>query len=323
MRLRTLLLLIIILTGMPACSQQSNQSKPVTIGIVNLSTALDPILDGFKKGMREKGYVEGENITYIYEGATGSIDLLPAAIESLMKQDIDLLVSITTPATFAAKSLLQDRDIPLLFVPTYDPVENGIVESISFTGGNYTGIQTIGFIPKQLEWLVMAVPTISNVFVPHNPNDGASTQALATLQESADLLNINLLIKEVTSPPELLEALANIPTDADTIFMLPDGLISNHTIQIVEAGLAQKLPVSATNPTQVEAGAMIGFGWGLSEVGEMQVTRLADQILHGTSASDLPVETSDFFLIVNQKTANAIDVTISDDVLRQARTIYR
>ena len=90
--------------------------------------------------MAEQGYLEGENITYIYEGPTGAIDLLPAATEHLIDEEVDLVISLTTPATFAAKEALANTEIPLLFVPTYDPVANGIVEGISAPGGNLTGI---------------------------------------------------------------------------------------------------------------------------------------------------------------------------------------
>ncbi len=316
-------LLILLFWGLNACLIQPNELEVMTIGIVNLTPGLEAIVDGLKEGMTDLGYIEGENIEYIYEGPTGNIDLLEEAARDVVSKEVDLLISVSTPATFAAKNVLAETEVPLLFVPTYDPVSNGIVNSIAMPGGNYTGIQTIGFIPKQLEWLVIIDPSVDTIFVPHNPVDGASIQGLATLQESAEQLNINLIVQEVMTPDALIRALGEIPIEADAIFMLPDGLVSSHLEEFIAVGLETNLPVAAINPSHVEAGALVSFGWGLSEVGRSQVARMADQILQGISASEIPVETSEFFLTINLQTANAIGLTVDEEILPQAKFIYR
>ncbi|HLF02994.1 MAG TPA: ABC transporter substrate binding protein, partial [Anaerolineales bacterium] len=101
--------------------------KTYTIGAVNLTPALDPAWEGFKAGMAELGYVEGENVTYIYEGPVGSIDKLEPAAQSLLEADVDLMVALSTPAAQAAKRVTASTQTPVVFLPLVDPVGAGLV----------------------------------------------------------------------------------------------------------------------------------------------------------------------------------------------------
>ena len=151
-----------------ACGE--NQ-KTYTIGVVNPTSGLDDTVEGFKKGMAELGYIEGKNLTYIYEGAVNSIETLDPVAQRLVEANVDLILSITTPATQAAQRATADTDIPVVFVPVTDPVGAGLVESLRQPGGNMTGI-TFGLQEgRRLEWLLQIVPTIKQIYIPHNPDD--------------------------------------------------------------------------------------------------------------------------------------------------------
>ena len=117
---RLLLLVLVISLLLIAC--QDEQSKTFTIGVVNLSPTLNPSLDGFKAGMAALGYVEGENVTYIYDGPTGSIEALQPEVEKLLDAKIDLIFSLSTPAALKAKQAVEGTDIPVVFAPVSDPV---------------------------------------------------------------------------------------------------------------------------------------------------------------------------------------------------------
>ena len=123
-----------------------------TIGVVNLSPLQDGTLEGFKEGMAELGYVEGENITYLYEGATDDIGALDGIAQGLVEADVDLILSITTPATQAAQRATADNDIPIVFIPVTDPVGAGLVEIDKEQAGAFDAaavdipVQRIGFV---------------------------------------------------------------------------------------------------------------------------------------------------------------------------------
>ena len=292
-----------------------------TIGVVNFSPSLDDVFEGLKIGMVEKGYVEGENVTYIYEGAVGSIEALDPAIQKIMDQKVDLILSISTPATQKIKTATQESQIPVVFAPVTDPVASEIVASLTNPGGNLTGIQNRGSIAKGLDWLLAIAPGTQRLFVPHNPSDDSSVQGLAELQTAAAVMGLELVIVEVTNGDEFEAAMAAIPEEVDAIFMLPSGFFSARAAAYAEAGIAHQLPVTSVAP-QTEAGLLMSYGHDYLSMG-VQLSRLVDQIFNGTDPGDLPVETPEFFLSINLVTAQAIGLEIPDDILVQADTLVR
>ena len=162
--------LVLALVSVACQVGASTNPKAVTIGVVNISPSLDPVLDGLRAGMAEAGYVEGENVTYVYAGATGNLQGLAPAAEALVENGVDLIVAIGTPSSIQAKRAIEGSGIPVIFVPVYDPVASGVVESLLRPGGNLTGIRAGGFVPKNLEWLLRIAPESKHLYVPHNPN---------------------------------------------------------------------------------------------------------------------------------------------------------
>jgi putative ABC transport system substrate-binding protein len=293
--------------------------RPKTIGVVNLPPGLDPIIEGFKEGMTELGYTEGENITYIYEGATKSIDILDSVAQGLVEADVDLILSVTTPATLAAQRATADTDIPVVFVPVNDPVGAGLVESLKQPGGNITGI-TFGLQEgRRLKWLVQIAPTIEEIYIPYNPEDQSAVLGLETVSEAAMALGVELITREVRKPEEITAAVENIPEEADAIFLLADSLLGTHATEFVKL----QLPTSAANPSDLtDHGVLTSYGIDQTSAGK-QAARLADQIFQGVKPADLPVEMAEFYLAINLKTAEAIGLDISDEILLQADIIIR
>jgi putative ABC transport system substrate-binding protein len=311
--------LLSVVALLAACAKP--QPKTFTIGIVNFSPALDVVFDGFKAGMAKAGYVEGENVTYIYEGAVANIADLDPAIQNLLAADVDLIFSLATPATLEAKRAVEGTDIPVVFAPVNDPVASRVMESLTQPGGNLTGIRVGGGIAKGLDWLLAIVPGTTRLFVPHNPEDSGSVQGLAELSEAAATLDIELVISELRTPEEFDAAMNAIPEDVQAIFMLPAGFFSARATQFTEAAITHNLPAISVAPL-CKAGVLMSYGLDYYRVGE-QASRLAAQILRGTAPGDLPVETCDFFLGINLQTAQAIGLDIPDDILQQADEIIR
>lgn len=304
-----------------AC-QGSEEEKINSIGIVNLTSSLDSTIDGFKEGMEELGYVEGENVIYVYDGPTNSIDGLDAAVDKLLEAEVDLIFAVSTPAVIAAKNKTDGTDMPILFAPINDPVASGFVESLSQPGGNLTGIQVGGFLPKEFEWLLTLDPSIETVFTPYNPDDSSATLGWTILGEEAAASGITLITPEVGSAEDVAAAIATMPESVDAIFLLTDSMVLSQLPAFTAVASERGLPVASINQAQVEGGALMGYGPEFFPVGK-QAARLADQILKGVPPSDLPVETADFFFSVNMKTANELGLDISNGILQQANSIIR
>lgn len=303
-------------------SFESSQSKRFTVGIVNLTKGLDPVLSGFKNGMEALGYVEEEDIIYLYDGATSDIRLLEPAVKKLIQTDVDMILAISTPATMVAKKNTAGNGVPVVFAPVNDPVASGIVESLNKPGGNITGIKVGGFVSQELKWLTKVCPKIETVFVPHNPNDKSSRLGLNEALETAEKLGIDMMVTQFSSQEELDKIIDTIPQDVDAIFLLPDNLVIHRINDLVKVSMERNLPMASVGVSQAKAGALLTYGVDFNRIGE-QAARLADQILKGVKPVDLPVETAEFFLTLNLKTAKAIGIDIPDQFLRQATRIIR
>jgi putative ABC transport system substrate-binding protein len=312
-------LIVFIITGLLLADCGD---RPKTVGVINFISTLDITVEGFKEGMAEFGYIEGENITYLYEGATNRIDTLDSVAQRLVEAHVDLILSISTPATLAAQRATADTGIPVVFVPVTDPVGAGIVKSLRRPGGNITGV-TFGIQEgPRLEWLVHIAPTIEDIYIPYNPEDRSAVLALEVANAAAAKLGVKLIARKVRNLEEITAAIEDIPDEADAIFILPDSLVSARLDELIEAANTRKLPTSGPNNVLIEVGVLTVYGVR-EEATAKQAARLADQILSGIKPADLPVETAEPYFTINLKTAEAIGLDIPDEVLLQADTIIR
>ena len=318
---RFLFLVFILGLLLTACGNR-DEPEHYRIGVLNFAESTVQAYEGFKDGMDERGYPEGERVTYIYEYTENTPEALLAAANRLVEQNVDMIVALATPAALAAQEATSENRIPVLFVPINDPVGSGLVESLNHPGGNLTGIRGGGHISKQLEWLLRIDPDIELIFAPHNPNDSSSSLAWQELQTAAEPWGVNLLSPEVTSPDEVTTAIAAMPDEADAIFLAGDAMIANQIDKLVAVSLERNTAVSTFSLQHVQDGVLMCFGFEFYPVGR-QAARLGEQIIEGVAPSDLPVETAEFVLSINLVTAESIDLNITDDILRQAQNIIR
>jgi len=301
--------------------EEEAESKTYTVGIVNITPIMNPVVDGFKERMIELGYTEGENVKYVYDGPI-SKDNLDATMQGLVDQKVDLILAITTPVTVKAKELTATNGIPVVFVPVTDPVAAGIVTDISRPGGNITGIISGQGETRRLEWLKTVAPDIERVFFPYNPADASPTKALEELEPVADTLGLELVTLETPDAAAVEAAIANIPDDVDAIYLPPDSLVGSLYADWVAKSIELKLPISGSSLAHVEAGVLCSYSYSPFEAGKM-AARLVDRILKGTKPGDLPIETIDPTFSINMATANSMGLDISDDTLQQANIIIR
>jgi putative ABC transport system substrate-binding protein len=230
-------------------------------------------------------------------------------LQSFVDRKVDLILSITTPATKKSKLITAGTGIPVVFAPVFDPVGSGIVSSLVKPGGN-SG--------KALDWLLKIVPDIKYISVPFNSNNIATVQSLQELQQAADKAGVTLAIHEVNNKEELA-LLCYLPPETDALWLLNSHFLVEHTKLFVAAAIKQKLPLGSST-SQFDDGVMVTYGQNAFRTGEL-AAGLADQIFQGQPPASLPVENTDFFLGVNLKTAQSIGIDISDDILHVADMI--
>jgi putative ABC transport system substrate-binding protein len=318
----TILIGVFLLVMVPAACD-NGKSRIFTVGVLNISRNLNESLVGFKKGMSELGYIEGKNIRYLYDGPTREISKLSAAARNLLAAKVDLILTITTPATLAAKEVTAGSGLPVVFAIVTDPVEAGIVQSMRQPGGNITGVTFGPQEARRLEWLVRIAPDIRQIYAPFNPNDKSPVLALKMARSAAAKLGVELITRQAHDPETLEDAVLNIPAEADAVFFLPDSYIATRLPDFADTAVKRKLPFSVANIMDVKNyDILTSFGIDQHLCGK-QTARLADQIFEGARPADLPVEVAEFYLAINLKVAKAIGLTIPDEILRHAHIIIR
>ncbi|MBI5664816.1 MAG: ABC transporter substrate-binding protein [Nitrospirae bacterium] len=277
------------------------------------------IVDGFKSGMESYGFVEGKNIEYIQPDDVSDLD---AVLQGLLTKKVDLLFTISIPATKKAKHILEKSGIPIVFGAVFNPVEAGIVKSLPKPGGNITGIQIGGSTEKAFEWLLKAAPKTKRILVPYSTDSESATMIINMLNTVAEKSEVEILTVQSDTTDALTRELAAMPQNIDAIFVPNSPFLISNLDTIIKFAIERKLP-TGSGAGQYKNGIMITYGQDHFYSGKM-AGRLAKSILHDNiPASDLPVETTEFFLGVNLQTAKAIGVTISDSILKQADFIAR
>lgn len=294
-------------------------AKILTIGVVGYKIIDTTTYEGFKAGMAELGYIESENIKYLYTYIPEYEEkVMDDRIMELLSQDIDLLLVRENEVALQAKKLVEGSDMPVLMMDIHSPVESGLVESLKHPGGNLTGTMVADNIPKSLEWLALIVPQAKRFYVPYDPNDPISTGPLSGLEEAASLIGIELVFQEVYSVEETITAIENLPDDIEAIYMLPSLFLNRNIVEISEAAIVRRIPMGSA---VIESGkALMTFTTDIFNSGK-NAARVAKRIIQGTKPADIPIETSEVRLTINLKTAERIGIKVPDDILVRANVI--
>lgn len=321
---RVALALALLALLVAACGGDEDDNKAVQqsfkVGILNPIELFNPSVEGFKAGMAALGYVEGQNVTYVYDGPIGNFDEgLQSYASTLIEQKVDLIFSITTPATLAAQKVAGNT--PIIFTLVTDPVGAGFAESWAHPGGNLTGVSDANPDSRRLQLLKQVLPAMKRVYLPLDTNIQAVQSALADVQSVVDELGIELVLREVHTPDEVRQAMAEIPDDVDAVIVLPDVTTNEFAAEFAAVTMARGIPFSTPTIPHTE-NVLLSYGVDFYPAGE-QAARLAVQVLRGTKPGDLPVESLEFALMVNLQAAEALGVTVPDAILMQADTIIR
>jgi putative ABC transport system substrate-binding protein len=287
------------------------------IGFLRSGPPPQAFVDGFRQGLRELGYIGGQSIVVEYRFADGGTAQLADLAAELLRLKVDVILASATPAAVAAKDLT--RTVPVVFAAVLDPVDSGVVKSLSRPGGNITGtsFMSIDLAAKRLELLKELVPQLSRVAVLGNLEHPSYMSQIRAIEAGGRSLGVRVDAIGVRSPDDFEVAFRKARA-AHGLIQLDDVLLSTHRGRLVELAIANRLPVVYGFREHVEAGGLMSYGAHFPEL-YRQAAVLVGKILKGAKPNQLPVErATKFELVINNRTAKALGLTISSSLLLRA-----
>jgi ABC-type uncharacterized transport system substrate-binding protein len=301
----------------PLGARAQQQAKVPRIGFLFYgSPGPAPEVDAFRQGLRELGYVEGQNIAIEYRFAGGRVGQLPELAAELVRLKLDVIVTPTTAASMAA--MQATSTIPIVIAGVADAVGAGLVADFARPGGNITGLTSISaeLGGKRLELLKGAVAKASLVAVLYDPTDRSNALILKELQEAAPALDLTLQPLEVRKPGEFEGAFVAMTRErADALFGAPGVLTFEHRKTVVDLAAKSRIPTLWGHRQFVDAGGLMSYAVNFYDQCRRAATYV-DQILKGAKPGDLPVQQpTKFEFIVNLKTAQVLGLTMPPALL--------
>jgi putative ABC transport system substrate-binding protein len=299
---------------------RAQQVRPVYVGYLGLTStaAQAERLDALRAGLRDLGYIEGENIVIEYRWAEERYDRLNKLATELVRLNVDVIVTHATPGVLAAKQAT--TLIPIIMAATGDAVASGLVASISRPGGNVTGMTYFHpeLAAKRLELVKEAMPTITKAGVLINPVNPMNEPILPAMKEAADALKVELLQLTATQPGDFERAFATAAERAvSALVLLDDPVFTAHAQTLAQLAIRHRLPSSGFTEF-APAGGLLAYGVSFPEMWRRAATYI-DKIAKGTKPADLPIELpTRFRTIVNLRTAKAIGVEVPTSLLLRA-----
>jgi putative ABC transport system substrate-binding protein len=310
----------------PARAQQ-----PKKVPRIGYLSPLDPAsessrAEAIRQALRERGYIEGQNIATEYRYAEGKIDRFPELAAELVRLKVDIIVAAGTDRVVRA-AMNATKTIPIVMSGApLDPVEAGIVDSLARPGGNVTGVTIIAteLSGKRLELLKEAVPKVARVAVLYDPANPASVIELKEVQTAARALKLTVRSWEVRDADGFERVFAALNKERpDGLFVLSSPLMNANQKRTVGFALKSRLPSMYSNRDHVDAGGLMSYGADRAE-SYRRVAYFVDRILKGAKPADLPVERPmRFELVINLKTAKQIGVTIDPNLLARANRLIK
>jgi len=306
--------------GGHAHAQQQPAGKVYRIGFLSQGQPPKAFLEALQQGLRERGYAEGRNLVWEFRSTDGSLDQLPQFAEDLVRLKVDVILARASSGAMAAKRAT--TSIPIVFFAVYLPVEIGLVPSLGHPGGNITGVavNASDMVGKRVQLLKEFVPTFKRVAILSHPSHPTNAVQLQEAEAAARTLGVHLKVAPVRSVDDFAPAL-NALRGIDGVLHADTPLFVTHRARLVDAVAARRLPAIYPARLYVEAGGLMSYGPNLPDLWR-RAAAYVDKILKGAKPGDLPVEQpTTFELVINNRTAKAIGLTIPPSLVLRADQI--
>jgi putative ABC transport system substrate-binding protein len=302
----------------PFAAKTQQTTQVARIGV--LAQDLQPgLLDSFRDGLRDFGYVEGQNIAIEVRNAQGRNDRLPELVADLLRLKVDAILAVNTPAARAAKAAT--ATVPIIIMRVADPIKSGLIASLAHPGGNVTGLS---FMPdvlaaKGLEMLRDTLPTVTRVAALYRADNPGAVLSIDETERRCAQLGMRFLRLPIRDPGEITGAFDKmIAAQTEAILVMDDGAMTDRRSEVLALAFKHSLPVVSNYRDFAAAGGLFASGPNLPAL-YRRGAYYVDRILKGVAPADLPVEQpTKFDLIVNLKTAETLGITIPRLVLVRA-----
>ena len=319
------LVLALGLSLVPLATEAQESGKISRIAFISTSSpGISPTGEAFRQGLRELGYVEGQNIAIEWRWGRGRTERFPEFAAEMVKLKVDVIVAANDAAGRAA--LNATKTIPIVVGLMGDPVGSGFVATLGRPGGNVTGLtsQSPEVIAKRLQLLKEAIPSVSRVALLADTNDVSYRLAVRESEAPARTLGVQVRLHEVGSPNELTRAFATLAKEgASAVLTVGGTMFYANRVQLAEEVRRSRLPAMCPTREHVETGCLLSYSVSLRDLFR-RAAYFVDRILKGAKPADLPVEQPTWFeLVINLKTARALGLTIPQSILVRADEIIQ
>lgn len=301
----------------------STEAKTLKVGIVQIveHPALDAARKGFLETLKKAGYEEGKNLTVNYQNAQGDPNNLQPIAQKLAADKPDLILAIATPSAVAMASAT--KDIPILITAVTDPVGAKLVKSAEKPDTNVTGTNDMNPIKDQLDLLKKLVPNAKTVGVIYNAGEQNSQTQVKLVKELAKGLGLEVAEATVTSSADVMQAAQSLVGKAQAIYVPTDNTVVSAAASVIQVTNKAKIPVIAGESSVVEKGGLATIGIDYGKLGA-QTGEMALKIVNGDKPQNMPIESQkEFAITINKKNADAIGVSIPEDVLSKAAKVIK
>jgi putative ABC transport system substrate-binding protein len=300
----------------PLAAQAQQPAMPV-IGVLDARSpgTTENHLRAFRQGLKETGYVEGENVAFEYRWADNQLDRLPVLAAELTRRQVSIIAGSTPAVALAAKQAT--TAVPIVFLVNEDPVKLGLVASLALPGGNATGINIFSaeLTAKRLDLLRQLVPGMARVAVLVNPANATSTETtLKDVEAAARSAGLQINVLNASTSPEIEVAFASRERP-DALFVASDAYFYSRRVQLTHLATRHTIAATYAQREFAEAGGLMSYGANLADAFR-QIGVYAGRILKGAKPADLPVvQSSKFELVINAPTARMLGLTVPPTLL--------
>src|SRR2546426_4348100 len=320
---KTATLCIVTLTMLVAAAlHAAPPARTVRVAVLTPGLSFGEVLAGFREGLGQLGYRESTNLILLIEDTKGSGSEVQAQAQALVSAKPDVLVTVGTSHTVAAKAATST--IPIVFTWVGDPVKSGLVPSYASSGNNLTGVSVYSgpLSGKRLEILREIAPNARRILCIVAAKESISEISFGVAQKTAEQFGLVLIRRDVASRDDIIRELSVLPKGAfDAIYHVPSSLVSAHLNVLIQRARQDRVALMAHEDDFVSAGALASYGADYRRMGA-QTARVVDKILGGVAPAEIPIQVPDkLFLAINLVTAKAIGVKPPLTILERADRI--
>jgi len=316
--------MVLLVLGIVLLTASGISAAPLRIGIAQIVAhpALDDCRDGFIAGMEKAGYVTGSDVVYDLQDAQGEMSNAIAIAQKYKDDKADLIVAIATPIAQAAAQVTSD--IPIIIGAITDPIEANIAKSWESSGNNVTGMSDAAPNKTQIELIRRFLPEAKRVGTIYNAGEANSVVQIEEARKVCKELGLELAEVTASNSNEVITAAQSLAGRCDVFYIVTDNVAVSALSSIIKVSLDEKIPVVVADPPSVLNGALTSYGIDYYSLGE-RCAQKAIEVLDGKSPSEVPIgkleQSEDLTFIINMDNANELDLSIPQDLLKEADSI--